>query len=154
MFKEMRRKDRALTNEEGLEVLNTAEYGILSTCGADGQPYGVPVSYAYGNDKIYFHCATVGHKLENIEKNNKVSFTTVGKTEVLPEDFATRYKSVVIFGKVVEIFDDEKTQGLVLILEKYSSDFIPSGMQYIKDMWERTRMFKIEVEHMTAKGRK
>ena len=57
MMKEMRRKDRQLSLEDTLAVLEQGEYGILSTTCKDGTPYGVPVSYAYSNGCIYFHCA-------------------------------------------------------------------------------------------------
>lgn len=64
MFYEMRRKDRLLTEKEAKEILSEGEYGVLSTIGEDGYPYGVPVNYVYLNDSIYFHCAAdVGHKL-------------------------------------------------------------------------------------------
>ena len=74
MFKEMRRKDRMLTKEELLDIMATAEYGVLSTVGEDGWPYGVPVNFVYNGGKIYFHAALTGQKLDNILFNNKVSF--------------------------------------------------------------------------------
>ena len=154
MFKELRRKDRALTKEEGQEILGSCEYGFLATCDENCQPYVVPVSYAYGNDVIYFHCAVEGHKLENLQKNNKVSFSVVCDTKVLPDDFATLYKSVVVFGKAVEVFGDEKIQGLTLLLEKYSKDFMPEGMKYIEEKLLVVKTYKIEIDHMSAKGRK
>ena len=52
---EMRRKDRQLLQEDAMAILMKGEYGILSTSGEDGSPYGVPVSYAVGNGKIYIH---------------------------------------------------------------------------------------------------
>ena len=67
MKREMRRKDRLLTEKEAREILSEGEYGVLSTMGENGYPYGVPVNYVYLNDNIYFHCAAdVGPKLENI----------------------------------------------------------------------------------------
>ena len=47
MFAEMRRQDRKLTQEEAEAILREGQYGVLSTTGEDGYPYGVPVSYAY-----------------------------------------------------------------------------------------------------------
>ena len=48
-MKELRRKDRAITEEEAIDLLNKAEYGVLSTVTENGNPYGVhvgPVPYA------------------------------------------------------------------------------------------------------------
>ena len=42
----MRRKDRQVSDEEAMAYLKAAEYGVLSTVGPDGEPYGVPLTYA------------------------------------------------------------------------------------------------------------
>ena len=34
--------------------------------GLDGEPYGVPLSYVYREDEIYFHSAPEGRKVENL----------------------------------------------------------------------------------------
>ena len=154
MFREMRRKDKALTNNEMLEILQTAEYGILSTIGEDGYPYGVPVNYVYHNNKIYFHAALTGHKLDNIAFNEKVSFCVVKDVELMPDDFNTKYKSVIAFGKVKEVPEAEKKDIYVIILEKFSKDFMESGMEYMRKAGDDAKVFQIEIEHMTAKGKK
>ncbi len=91
MYKEIRRKDRATDNEAALALLNDGEYGVLSTVDQDNQPYGTPVNYAVVDNSIFIHSATEGCKLENIRSNSNVSFCVVGKTELLPEQFSTRY---------------------------------------------------------------
>ena len=50
---EMRRKEKMISREEIMEVLASAEYGILSTVSADGMPYGTPVNFVYADDAIY-----------------------------------------------------------------------------------------------------
>ena len=46
----MRRKDRQVSDEEAMAYLKAAEYGVLSTVGPDGEPYGVPLTYAVEED--------------------------------------------------------------------------------------------------------
>jgi hypothetical protein len=150
----MRRSDRALPDSAAQEILQKGEYGILSTVSVEGQPYGVPVSYSYAGDVIYFHCALEGHKLENLSGNNQVSFCVVGKTEVLPDKFATNYESVIVFGKAFEVTDDEKRTGLVELLKKYSPGFIDKGLRYIAGDGGKARVYKIVIESMTGKARK
>lgn len=87
MIREMRRKDRELKNDEIIEILKNNTYGILSTVSENGDPYGVPISYVFFNDSIYFHCAIQGHKLDNISNNKSVSFCVVGNTQILPDQF-------------------------------------------------------------------
>lgn len=154
MFKEMRRNDRQLSEAETIKLLETGEYGILSTSGENGYPYGIPLSYAYSDGNIYFHGAQKGNKLDNIRYNNKVSFCVVGKTEVLPSDFSTNYESAVVFGKAYELDGEEKEKVLVALLKKYSNEFMESGMEYIKRAAKGTMAVKIEIEHITGKSRK
>ena len=154
MQRAIRRADRALTNEQTSEILYQGEFGILSTVSQDGQPYGVPVSFCYSNNAIFFHCAVDGHKLDNLASNPRVSFCVVGETEVLPDKFATRYESAIIFGKACELTGDEKKLGLIELIKKYSPDFIEKGERYIDSDIEKTRVFKIEIESLSGKARR
>lgn len=74
MFKEMRRKECSIQNEQAIKLLEDCKYGVLSTVGENGYAYGVPLNYVYHKGNIYFHCAGEGNKLDNIMFNNKVSF--------------------------------------------------------------------------------
>ncbi len=154
MTRKIRRAERAIPDDETKEILQVGEYGILSTVSADGQPYGVPVSYAYTGEAIYFHCAPEGHKLDNLSSNNRVSFCVVGKTQVLPDKFATNYESVIVFGTAHEVVDEEKHAGLLEILKKYSPDFMEKGERYISNDGPKARVYKIVIESLTGKARK
>lgn len=149
---EIRRTDRALTEEDAVEILRKGSFGILSTIGADGYPYGVPVNYVYDDGRIYFHCAkNAGHKQENLRFSGRVSFTVVTKSEVIPEKFTTAYESAVAFGTASKIvFDKEKA--LRLLVKKYSPQYIDEGESCIKDHFERTDVFMLEIERLTAKA--
>jgi nitroimidazol reductase NimA-like FMN-containing flavoprotein (pyridoxamine 5'-phosphate oxidase superfamily) len=151
---ELRRKERALTEPEAMEILERGEYGILSTCDPDGRPYGIPLSYCLDNGVIYFHCAVEGHMLNNISADSRVSFCVVGKTEILPDQFATRYESVVISGRAAEAFAEEKQQALEGLLAKYSSEFRAPGLEYIEAKRELTRVFKVGIEDIRGKARR
>lgn len=154
MFREMRRKDRELKNDEVIEVLKNNDYGILSTVSHNGYPYGVPVSFVFLNNSIYFHGASEGHKLDNILNNSKVSFCVVGQTCVLPDKFSTKYESVIVFGMAVEVLNDEKNTALFEIMNKYSPDYIEKGKEYIKSASNATRVIKINIEHISGKARR
>lgn len=155
MFREMRRADRELTEAETEEILKNGEYGILSTVGEDGYPYGTPVSFVYRDQKLYFHCARgVGQKLDNIGHSAKVCFTVVGKTQVLPEKFSTKYESAVVFGLACTIGGEEKQQALEALLDKYSPEYREAGLKYIHADMDKTDIVEITVEHMTGKARK
>ena len=76
MFRPMRRFKQQLTQEECVEILNTEVRGVLSVLGDDDYPYGIPIDFYYNQqeNKIYFHGAKEGHKIDSIKKHNKVSF--------------------------------------------------------------------------------
>ena len=112
------------------------------------------MSYSYTGNVIYFHCAIAGHKLENLKENSRVSFCVVGKTEVLPEKFATRYESVIVFGEAFELTDDEKHNALLEIVKKYSPGYIKEGLQYIENAVHKARVYKIVIESISGKSRK
>lgn len=153
-MKDLRRKDRGISHREAIDLLCRAEYGILSTVDEAHQPYGVPLSYVYKDNVIYFHCALSGQKLDNLEKNEKVSFTVVGRTNVLPEMFATEYESVIVFGRAHEVTGPEWYDALLGLLEKYSPDYAIEGKHYIEQKKNLTKVFKIEINEFCGKARK
>ena len=153
-MRNIRRKDRALETQDATKLLSNGEYGILSTVGENNQPYGVPLSYVYENNSIYFHCALDGHKIENIVNNPKVSFCVIGNTKILPEKFATEYESAVAFGVASEIQGAERNKALLLLLEKYSPEFIEEGHKYIEKLNKATKVIKLAIDHISGKARK
>jgi nitroimidazol reductase NimA-like FMN-containing flavoprotein (pyridoxamine 5'-phosphate oxidase superfamily) len=154
MCRELRRKEREMTGPETHELLERGEYGVLSTRDADGAPYGIPLNYCVINGAIYFHCAVEGHQLENISADGRVSFCVVGKTEVLPEQFTTRYESAIISGTATEVFNEEKQLALEGLLAKYSAEYRLEGLNYIRAKGERTRVFRIGIDSICGKARR
>lgn len=150
----MRRPERGISESEARQLLEQGEYGILSTCGADGQPYGLPLSYCVIDNAIYFHCAQAGHKIENLAADSRVSFCVVGKTEVLPETFSTRYESVIVFGRAAEVRGEEKQQALEGLLRKYSAPFLAEGLAYVAAKWEKTKVIRIDIDKISGKARR
>lgn len=67
----------------------------------------------------------------NYVYNIITSFCVVTNVEAISDEFTTN-KSVIVFKTVEEVDIDEKIEAFKLILEKYSSDFMELGMEYIK----------------------
>ncbi len=153
MFREMRKKDREVLGEDIEKILTNGEYGVLATISENGYPYTVPLSYVYQDNSIYFHCAKEGHKLDNIEKNHKVSFCVVTDTEVLPGKFSTNYKSIIAFGEAKELTGVLKRDILFKFIEKYSQSFIEEGKRYIERAQDSAKIVEIKIEHITGKSR-
>jgi nitroimidazol reductase NimA-like FMN-containing flavoprotein (pyridoxamine 5'-phosphate oxidase superfamily) len=150
----LRRKDRAISDAEARDLLNKAEYGILSTVSDDGQPYGVPLNFCVIEDSLYFHHAVEGHLIENVTGNPSVSFCIVGDTELMPEKFGTLYESVILSGNIEEVFDAQKQTGLEGLVAKYSPDFKAEGREYIEKLRDRTRVFRVAISDISGKARR
>jgi len=156
MFREIRRKDRLVSDETGIALLKECAYGVLSVIGNDGYPYGVPVNYVYMDNCIYIHCALDGHKADAIRKNPRVCFTAVGNVEIVKDQISTNYTSAIAFGKAELIPPPEneaRETAFAAIMEKYIPGDEERTAKYIKDNENNTNLIKIEIEHMACKKR-
>jgi nitroimidazol reductase NimA-like FMN-containing flavoprotein (pyridoxamine 5'-phosphate oxidase superfamily) len=154
MAREMRRQERTLDESRTQALLLNGEYGVLSTSSVDGGVYGFPMSYTYGGGIIYFHCAMVGHKIDNITANPLVSFCVVGNTEVSPAAFTTAFESVIVSGIIETVNDvEEKKVALRLLVKKYSPGFEAEGDVYIDKAIQKTKILKLTAHRITGKGR-
>ena len=151
MFRKMRREKQALTHDECVQLLQTETRGVLSVQGDDGYPYGIPINHYYQDGKLYFHGAKIGHRVDAIRRDQKVSFCVYGQDEKRGDDWAYYVKSVVAFGKAHIIEDEEEAASASRAL---SGRFpTPEGYtenEIAKDL-HRTLCFFIEIEHMTGK---
>lgn len=153
MQRELRRKDRAITIEQTMRILEQGVFGVLSTVSAEGQPQGVPLHYCLLEGAIYFHCALDGQKLDNIAHDSRVSFCVVGPHQVMPDKFATLYESALVQGRASEALGQEKQKGLEGLVDKYSAEFRAEGLDYITKLGHKTRVFKISLDAVSGKSR-
>ncbi len=151
----IRRKDRALDGAETLHLLQEAEWGVLATVDAEGWPYAVPMNHAVVGGALILHCATVGHKLANLAFNPKVSYCAVTQAETLPLELATRYASVIIFGRAELLTDEgEKRAALRALGLRFAighPDLVEREID--KDLF-RTAVVRIRIERATGKARR
>ena len=153
MFRELVRKNKQLSNESCIELLKTETRGVLSVLGDDDYPYGMPMNFWYNEEdgSIYFHCGNIGHRLEALQKHNKVSFCVFDQGYKEENEWAYKVKSVIIFGKI-EIIDD--MEQITDIVTKLSYRFVQDD-EYIKEEirlhGHRTLLMKLTPEHMCGK---
>lgn len=89
-----------LTDEQISTVLKENALGRIGCC--DGsQNYVVPINYYYDGTAIVMH-SEVGMKIHMMRRNHQVCFEV---DEI--RDF-TNWKSVIVFGRYVEIEDEEE----------------------------------------------
>ena len=153
MFREMRRKSQLLSPDECLAVLERGTSGVLAVHGDGGYPYAVPLSYAYGEDRLWFHCARDGHKLDAIARDPRVSFCVVDRDQVVPPEYTTYFRSVIAFGRTRILEDEaEKQAAIWLLAEKYCPGDSPEHRQEaIRREAGGLCLVSLSIEHMTGK---
>jgi nitroimidazol reductase NimA-like FMN-containing flavoprotein (pyridoxamine 5'-phosphate oxidase superfamily) len=153
MFREMRRKKQELSEAETIEILQSCTSGVLAVTGDNDYPYAVPLSYVHKDRKLFFHVAKAGHKLDSIERNNKVSFCVIQTDDVVPKTFTTHFRSAIVFGRARILTEDsEKKYALECLVEKYSPDYRTEGQAEIARDWNRVCVVEVQIEHMTGKA--
>lgn len=153
MFREMRRKKQLLSDEISREILERNTSGVLSLLGDEGYPYGVPMSYVLEGDKLFFHCAKEGHKIDAIRREEKASFCVIDKDQIVSEEYTTYFRSVIAFGRVHILENEkEKMDALRTLAEKYSADQGEAGIRReISKSFAHVCMLCFEIEHLTGK---
>lgn len=152
MDREMRRFKQQLSESETIEVLRSTTSGVLALCGDDMQPYGVPLSHVYDSGKLYFHSALTGHKLDLIEKNSNVCFTVIAQDEIHPETYTTYYRSVIAFGRMSIIEDEEEKRMALEMLGQRCNPADATGLQKeIASGFRRCKTLVMEIERLTGK---
>lgn len=152
MFREMRRKNQLLSEEEVLRILNSENAGVLSLIGDEGYPYGVPISYVYSDGVFYFHSAKSGHKIDAIKNNQKASFTIIEKNTIVKEEYTTYFRSIIAFGKISIIEnEEEKFDTLFKLADKFNPGDIERHKKEIDKGINSLLMIKFEIKHITGK---
>lgn len=155
MFREMRRKNCVVSKEVAEKILREGDFGVLALSGDDGYNYAVPINYAIEGNKIYFHSAKTGHKIDAIRNNDKVSFCVVDRHEVVAEEFTTYFSSAIAFGRIKIVEDDDdpdKLRGLELLADKYSSTASPERRTKELGRLSALVMPVMTIEHLTGKA--
>lgn len=113
----MRRRDREISRDEGLAVIDKCEYAVLSV--ADGVvPYSVPLSVCRSGNDVYFHSAMAGRKTELLTDGTKVRMVFVGDVRAAEDEFTTAYESAIATGEISLVrTEEEKIAALRMLSE-------------------------------------
>lgn len=153
MFRKMRRSPQALSHEEIVDLLNNETRGVMSVQGDDGYPYGFPINHYYDEEtnRLYFHGADFGHRVDSVKRDPKVSYCVYGGEYQHEGDWAKYVKSVIIFGKA-ELIEDKTEVARIsrLICEKFPCPQEYIEMEIEKDT-HRTLVIAIDIEDMNGK---
>ena len=153
MFRPLRRQKRAITEEEAKELLLREKRGVLAVNGDDGYPFAIPIDYYYDREqeKIFFHGAKVGHKVDSLKKSDKVCFTVYGNEHYEEGEWAPYVQSTVVFGRCHLIDDAAETEERVRELaRKYYPSEEEIEAEIAKDI-RAAQLYEISIEHLSGK---
>ena len=153
MFRELTRKNKQLTMEECVHVLKTEKRGVLSVLGDDGYPYGMPMNHWYNeaDGRLYFHCGKTGHRLDALQRENKVSFCVYDGGYCVPGEWALHIKSVIVFGKIQLVDAPEKIVEITTALSRKFTQDEAYIREEIAQHAHRTVLLALTPEHICGK---
>ncbi len=153
MFRPMRRFKQQISDAECKEILKNEKRGVLSLLGDDGYPYGLPLSHLYNEEdnKIYFHGAKEGHKIDAIKNYDKASFCVYDSGYRKEGEWALNINSVIVFGKIRLVTDPELTRKICTKLTQKFTDDQAYLEKELTNALPRVQCLELEIEHMTGK---
>lgn len=153
MFRTIRKKKNEISIDTAKALLQSSRRDVLAVNGDDGYPYAIPINYVYDDDaqKIYFHGARVGHKVDALRACDKVCFTVYGNETIKEEDWAPFVQSVVVFGRCYLV---ESGARATTLLKRFAMKYYPSEQlvdEEIAHAGKAVQIFEIKVEHLSGK---
>jgi len=155
----MRVQDREIVDSQRVwGILRGSEVCRVAFCG-ENWPYVVPMNFGILDDKLYFHCASEGTKLNLLKGNANVCFEVEADVEVLPGEtgcnWSVRYQSVIGLGRASVVEDPlEKRAGLAALASRYVQLGRHSDreIQIPEKISSATVVFRIDILSLTGKA--
>ena len=153
MFREMRRFKQQISEEKCIQLLKEQPRGVLSMIGDNGYPYGIPMDHWYceKDNKLYFHCAKVGHKIDAIAACDKVSYCVMDEGWRKDGEWALNISSVIVFGRIHIVGDDQKKRQICTNLCRKFTDDEDYIQKELDSSFPRVCCLELTIEHMTGK---
>ena len=155
----MRKKNREVTNPADIfSIMQACDRAVLAF-NAEPAPYLLPVNmgstFTEDGFTLYFHGATEGCKYAYLRDGAPVSFEMDCHHELIADQargYCTMdYDAVIGTGRVHEILSPaEKAAALQVIVDSHHVD---EAFVYNPAAIPRTRVFKVEVNHITGKSK-
>lgn len=154
-----RRPELACDDDWIRAFLARARVGHLATRW-DDQPFITPILFWYdpGRHEIYLHSAVTGRLRANAERHPEVCFEASRAGRLLPSnvalEFSLQYESVVAFGKIRLIEEDEEKRRILYGLITRYFPGMSAGAHYrpiTEAELERTAVYAIAIESWSGK---
>ena len=151
----MRKRDREIKDKAAIRAIMEEALVCRIGLSGDGMPYVVPMNFGLGENCLYLHCATEGHKLDILRRNDRVCFEMDLLREIKPGPescgWGACYDSVIGFGRAVIVEGPaEKRAALDRIMEHCGAT---GPFSYPDETLAKTAVIRIDIESLTGKRR-
>jgi len=151
----MRRTDRQIHSRETIDQIIAAAGVCRLGLSSHDHPYIVPVSFGYDGNKIYFHTASEGMKIDYMTANPRVCFemeqdVSVVRDEQLACKWGQTFTSVIGFGTVDEITDPP---GRMAAMNQVMQHYSGQHWEFDPETFAQVRLWCISIDQLTGKHR-
>ena len=150
----LRRTDKEITDKQTLtKILKSTKYVTLALS-MDNQPYLVSLSHGYDEkrNRIYFHCAREGKKLDYLRSNNVVWGQALLDQGYLEGECNHLFASVHFSGKAVFITDpDQKLTAIECMIRQLNRDPKAFLSRFKPEKLKDTMIVGIDIDCLSGK---
>ena len=149
-------KTITITNRRQIEdIIRKCPYCTVGMTDKEGNPYIVPMNFAWKNDTVYLHSGPEGSKVEMVVRHPQVciNFCEGHELVYMHKQVACSYsmksRSVMCHGNVRFIEDmDEKRRILDIIMQQY----VDYEFKYSEPAVRNVKIWEIKVDKMTCRS--
>lgn len=151
MAYEMRRRNQQIPEQEAWAMLRANKTCVLSLIDANGNPYGVPMSYTVVGKDVIFHGALSGRRMDAIESGSQGSICVVTMDEIDPENFLTNYMSVIAEGKLSVLEENEERRAALMALARSVNPDEDACEKEVSSFFGECAVMVLHVDSISAK---
>lgn len=145
----MQRKRQQLLEQECIDILNHATLGTLALLGDGDYLYSLSLVSSMLMTKS--SSTQLGHKIDAIRGCDKASFYAIQKDDVKPKEYATYFRSVICFGHIHILDNDEdKMKTARMLGNRYNPNDKEALAAEIRKDLKAMCMIELNIEHMTG----
>ena len=149
-------KTIAITDPAEIEdIIRKCPYCMVGITDLQGNPYVIPMNFAYRDGVIYLHSGPDGSKLEMVKQHPQVCITFCEGHELVYMhrqvacSYSMKSRSVMCRGNVRFIEEmDEKRNILDLVMRHY----VDYEFKYSEPAVRNAKIWEVKVEKMTCKS--
>lgn len=139
-----RKNKQLISLNQCYKIMDKIHYGVLSFT-HEGLPYSVALNHTIVDNRIFFHCAKSGYKLNSIEQ--RATYLIVEDLGINLKAGTHNHNSVAVFGTVHEVTEFETKKAALLEIVSHLAPEHP----YNDKMVDTTNIIELKIDYINGK---